>query len=107
MQHGRQHGIGRMMPSDVNYCDTRHFLAPFEVGHDVVSAGGSSLSDTSREIKTLFEIDVDDVITTGDAGQGNRIAVHIDAIDRRDFTRQRHDVASNALEILKLTGQLL
>jgi len=73
--------------------------------HDVRTLSSHGETDPGFEIVALLEIHVDDVVATDHAVKRNGVAVHVDSLERRNLTGQRHDVARDVLEILQLSSQ--
>jgi hypothetical protein len=77
-----------------------------QVGNDVKFPCGGRLRNSRVKVVAFLKIHVNDVVAADNAVQRHRVSVHIDAVERRDFSRQRQDVAHDILEIPELPRQL-
>ena len=79
-----------------------HLLRP---RHNVHTTFSCCHSDSSVQVVSLFKVHIDDVIAPDDAVQGDRIAIHVDSIKRRNFAGKRNEMIGDLLKIPELAGK--
>jgi len=105
VEHRGEQGVGHPVPRDVDERNAAGAPASLEILNDIQATGCARAIDAGRQVESLFEIDVRDVVAAHRTRERERATPHVESPNRRHLARQGHELLRDLLKVLELARQ--